>query len=114
VARPNLFQFGLNKMQIFAHSALSTAVENDTIDEEDAPRHCTGQTGELVCILGVARPNLFQFGLNKMRIFAHSALSTAVENGTIGEEDAPRHCTGRTGELVCILGVSGKAKSLPV
>ena len=36
VARPNLFQFGLNKIQILAHSALSTGVENYAIEEDNA------------------------------------------------------------------------------
>ena len=39
VARPNLFKFGLYKSWIFGHSALSTGVEIDTIEEEDATRH---------------------------------------------------------------------------
>ena len=36
----------------------------------------------------VARPNSFQFGLDKTRILAHSALSTGMENYAIEEDNA--------------------------
>ena len=64
------------KLQIFAHSALSTGVEDDVI-EEDTTGDKSGIIREVICILCVNGSAEYLL-----------ALSTCVENDTTEEEDA--------------------------